>query len=129
MGRKGKEVSNDVKNIINHFKRGLTESAIAEMVDRPRTTIHYIIKKFKTGKPVENKHRSGRPRKFSESDERWILREIKKNPRINATELTKNVEHYLDVTTTPQTVRNVVKRNGFHARSARKSHTYQKRTD
>lgn len=121
MGRKGAEISLDVKEIIiTHFKKGITEQEIAEIVGRPRTTIHYIIDKYKKTKSIENVQRSGRPKKLNEVNERWILREIKKNPKINATVLTKQLEHDLNINVTPQTVRNVIHSNDYHARSARK---------
>ena len=48
MGRKGKEVSDEVKIlIIKHFRSGLTEKQIGEIINRSRTTVHYIIKNGK----------------------------------------------------------------------------------
>lgn len=121
MGRKGKETSVDIRNlIIHHFKLGKSENAISEIVQKSRTTVHYIIKKYKSEKTVVNKARSGRPRKLTEADERRIVHEVKKNPKINASTLAKSTEEYLGISVTPQTIRNVLKKHDFHARSARR---------
>lgn len=128
MSRKGKETSIEVRNlIIHHFEQGLTEIEIADIVQRPRTTVHYIIKKFKCGNSVENKPRTGRPLKLSSNNQRWIVRQIKKNPKTNASVLAKNTEQYMGIKVTPQTIRNVLKSNNFHARSARKKPHISKR--
>lgn len=65
IGRKGQQLSVEVKNlIISHYKRGLSEFKRSEIVNRPRTTVHFIIKKFKEGNSVGNKPRSSRPKKI-----------------------------------------------------------------
>ncbi len=121
MGRKNKEVSEEIKNcIVKYFKSGLTESKIAELVDRPRTTIHYIIKKWKDKKSVENHPRCGRPKVFCKTDERWLVRQVKKEPKTNATVLSKNVKESLNIDVTPQTIRNYLKINDYRGRVARK---------
>ncbi|GFU09978.1 hypothetical protein NPIL_334551 [Nephila pilipes] len=52
-------------------RREKSESAVTENVQKPRTIIHYIIKKFKSVEMVENKPRSGHPKKLIDADERW----------------------------------------------------------
>lgn len=121
MGRKGKETSVDVRNlIIHHFKLGQTENTISQIVQKSRTTVHYIIKKYKSENTVINKARTGRPRKLTAADERRIVHEVRKNPKINASSLAKYTEEYLCTSVTPQTIRNVLKKHDFRARSARK---------
>ena len=75
MGRKGAEIFLDVKNIIvTHFEKEITEQEIAKIVGRPRTSIHYIINKYKKTKSIQNVQRSVSPKKLNEVNERWILR-------------------------------------------------------
>lgn len=121
MGRKQKEVSEEVKKIIvYHYNNGLTQQKIAELVNRPRTTIHYIIKKWKDEKTIENKTRCGRPKALSEGDERWLVRLVKKNPKTNATVLSKSVKENLNIAVTTQTIRNYLKTNDYRGRAARR---------
>ncbi|GFS51143.1 hypothetical protein NPIL_467171 [Nephila pilipes] len=59
MDRKCKETSTEVKNIIiNHFLQGNSENGTSEMVQKPRTTIHYRIKKCKSFETVGNPPRN-----------------------------------------------------------------------
>lgn len=121
MGRKQKEVSDEVKIlIIKHLRSGLTEKKIGEIVNRPRSTVQYIIKKWKETKSVENKQRSGRPKALSIADNRWLVRQIQKNPKTNATILCNNAKEYLGKEITPQTIRNSLKIHGYRGRTARK---------
>ncbi|GFV85310.1 hypothetical protein TNCV_929391 [Trichonephila clavipes] len=91
----------------------------------PRSSIHHEVKKYKEQKSVDNKPRSGRPRKFSEVVERWLVREIKKERKTNASNLAKVTKDYLNIDVTPQIVRNYLHNNGFNARTARKKpYTY-----
>lgn len=128
MGRKSKETSLDVRNlIIHHYKLGKTEKSIAEIVQKPRTTIHYIIKKFKTENTVINKERTGRPRKLTEIDERRIVREVRKDPKSNATVLAKFTEEHIGVSVTSQTIRNVLKNMTSMRDQPERNHTFRRK--
>ncbi|GFY54071.1 hypothetical protein TNIN_237161 [Trichonephila inaurata madagascariensis] len=93
---------------------------ISAIVNRPRTSVHYIIKKYEVKKSVENKARSSRSKHFAEVAERWLVRQIKKDPKTNASNLTKVTKDCWDIDVTPQTVRNHLHNNEFQARTARK---------
>ncbi|GFT83893.1 hypothetical protein NPIL_74321 [Nephila pilipes] len=106
MGRKMKETPTEVKNIIiNHFLQGKFKNVIAETVQKPRITIYYIIKKFKSVGTVENKPRRRCPKKLTDADERWIEPEVKKDPPVNEAKLAKIAESYLNIKVTLQTIR------------------------
>jgi len=66
---------------------GKTYGEISKLLNINRSTIHYIIKKSKSEETVKNKYRSGRPKKLTEREERALIGEIKKNPKISATKL------------------------------------------
>ena len=48
------------------------------------------------------------------------MRQVKKNPHVNATILCKTLKEYLGKDVTPQTIRNYLKINGYRGRIARK---------
>ncbi|GFW62714.1 hypothetical protein TNCV_2624771 [Trichonephila clavipes] len=58
-------------------------------VEKKNTSIHYVVKKYKKQKSVDNKLRSGRPKEFSEAVERWLVHEIKKEPKTYVSNLAK----------------------------------------
>lgn len=121
MGRKNKEVPEDIKKlIVQHYNNGLSEQKIADLVARPRTTVHFILKKWKNNHSLENKTRCGRPKVLSETDERWLVRLVKKEPKTNATILSKSVKEHLNIDVTTQTIRNYLKTNNYRGRVARR---------
>jgi len=62
MGRKGKEMSLDLKKVaVDLFKNGEKISDIAKVLQQPRSTISSIIRRFRESGTVENRPRSGRP--------------------------------------------------------------------
>jgi hypothetical protein len=63
-------------------------------------------------------------------DERWIMRQIKNNPKLSATKMTSEIENNFHKNVNPDIVRRVLRKNNFHGRVARKksfvSQKYQK---
>ncbi|KAK3916467.1 hypothetical protein KUF71_006241, partial [Frankliniella fusca] len=120
MGRKGKETTEaDRKVIIRLHNKCWSLKKIADTVGRPRSTVQSIIDRFSATKTLANKPRSGRPPSLSESDKRFVVREIKKNPRTSA----PKIAAALTVRGTPvstSTVRNTLRDVNFHGRQARK---------
>jgi len=53
-------------------------------VDRPRSTIQSIIDRFCERKTVQNMPRSDRQQALSEIDKRFIIRQIKIDPKTSA---------------------------------------------
>lgn len=59
MGRKGTKTSIELqKLIINHHKNGKSLRKISDIVNRSRSTVQYIIKRFNTESRNENKIRN-----------------------------------------------------------------------
>lgn len=68
------------------------------------------------------------PRKcFTSHDERWILRQVKDNPKISAPKLTEDIQKCLNKVVNPQTVRNVLKKYNYWGRIARRKPFVNKR--
>jgi len=93
---------------------------ISKLLNINRSTIHYIIKKSKSERTVKNKYRSGRPKKLTEREERALIGEIKKNPKISATKLATIVKENFKKDVNPELCRRVLRENDYHARVPRK---------
>ena len=68
-------------------ENGKSYNEIAEIVDRSKCTIHYIIKKSKNEETLANKARSDRSKKLTGREEKFIIRELKKillHPLLNS---------------------------------------------
>ena len=60
MGRKGKELTPEVKQITaDLYQQGRNVKDIEEILNIPRTTISYVIKKFRERGSTENSQRPG----------------------------------------------------------------------
>ncbi|CAF4408170.1 unnamed protein product, partial [Rotaria magnacalcarata] len=71
--RKYKEYSNDLRELaIKHFQSGVSERNIAQKVLIPRTSVHYIISKYKSTKCIGNIIGRGRKRKTTVHVDRCI---------------------------------------------------------
>ena len=79
------------KVIIKNFEEGKTVREISRLIGKPKSTVHDIIKRYRDRKSVENKPKSGRPKLFTSSDERWIIQQVKKNAKVSAPKLGKEV--------------------------------------
>ncbi|GBL80534.1 hypothetical protein AVEN_225232-1 [Araneus ventricosus] len=71
---------------------------------------------FKKTNSVENKQRSGRPRTFSEREERRIVRQVHINPRTRTVKLTPKCKCRFRKSVNPETVRNVLRKHKYHGR-------------
>lgn len=77
---KKKEYSNDLREVvIKHFLNGDSEREIARKVLIPRTSVHYMIEKYKSTKCIENIIGRGRKRKTNTHLDQTIQRKIKVN--------------------------------------------------
>ncbi|GBM99434.1 hypothetical protein AVEN_120248-1, partial [Araneus ventricosus] len=127
MGRKKSEISNGIGELtIYHWKRGSSERKIGEIVNVSKSTVHNIISKYKKTKSVKNRPRTGRPRCFTEREERWIVRKITCNPKISAVKLTSKAQQSFNESAKPETVRNILRKYNFHGRVARRKPFFSK---
>ncbi|GBN87610.1 hypothetical protein AVEN_208236-1 [Araneus ventricosus] len=93
MGRKKSEISIDIRKLtICHWKRESSERKSGEIVNVSKSTVDNIILKYKKTKSIENRPRAGLPRRFTEREERWIVRKNTCNPKTSAVKLTLKVQ-------------------------------------
>ena len=120
MARK-KDISVDVRNlVICHWKSGKSVRCIGEILKLSKSTVFNIISRFKNRSTVENKERSGRPRTFSEREERWIVKQVCNNPRTSAVKLSLECNRRLGKSVCTETVRNVLRKHKYHGRVPRR---------
>lgn len=121
MGRQNGQTSVEIRKlVIKHHLEGKTVRKIADIVKKSRSTVHDIIKRYKTEGRIENKQKISKRKIFNDTDERWLLRKIKEAPTTSAPKLTQMAQEYLSKTCHPETVRNVLRKHNFHGRIARK---------
>lgn len=121
MGRKGKETTAEERKIVLRLhQENKSYAEIAKVINRSRYTIRNIIKRFQGGNSLRNRHRTGRPRKITEREERKIVRTVKKKPKITASEISAMLRADDNLNVHSETVRRALKRAGLSSRIARK---------
>ncbi|GBN04567.1 hypothetical protein AVEN_204418-1 [Araneus ventricosus] len=104
MGRKESEISSGIGELtICHWKRGNSERKIGEIVNVSKSTVHNIISKYKKTKSVKNRPRTGRPRCFTEREERWIVRKVIFNHKTSVVKLTSKAQQSFNESAKPET--------------------------
>jgi len=88
------------------FKNGEKISDIARVLQQPRSTISYIIKRFREAGTVENHPRSGRPRAM---DYQQLEKTVKTDRRAPLVEITAKFNEERNVTVSKRTVRQTLK--------------------
>lgn len=81
----GKKYSTDFKTlIIKEYKKGVSQLEIGRKFALPKSTVSFIINKFKACGTVETLQRGGRPRCTTSREDAKIIREFKKYPEKSA---------------------------------------------
>lgn len=128
MARKGKEITQEEKKIILRLhEQKKSYRDIGKILNRSRYTIRNIVKKFKNKESLINRRRSGRPRKLTIREERVIIRNMKKKPKITSTELKAILGEQFNVDVHQETIRRALRRAGFSSRIARKKPSISKK--
>lgn len=118
---KKKEYSNDLREVvIKHYLNGDSEREIALKVLIPRTSVHYMITKYKSTKCIGNIISRGRKRKTETHVDRTIQRKIKVNRRISASTVKAELQTELNITISESTIRRRAHEIGLYGRIARK---------
>jgi len=103
------------------IERGFASREIAAKIGcKSHVTILNLKKKYEETSKVEDKQRSGRPRKLNERNERTIIRRLMTNECSNAVQLKKSLQINDEINVSSNTVRRALKRNGLSARVKRK---------
>jgi transposase len=106
--------------VIKNHKNGLGYAKISKKLDIPKSSVQYIVNKYiKTGS-IFTSPRKGRPKLCNSRTERVILKTVKANRRVTASEIKDDLQLYHNITVNAQTVRNVIKSSGLNGRIARK---------
>ncbi|GBC09495.1 hypothetical protein RclHR1_08900009 [Rhizophagus clarus] len=107
------QLSNEQKiRAITMLECGLSTREVAKKIGcASNTTILRIKKKYEETGNVENKPRSGRPRKLNERDERILVRRLATEECSNAVQLQKSIKTYNNIEVSANTVRRALKRS------------------
>lgn len=117
----GRQTSLELRNlIIDHFKNGKSQREIAQIVGKARTTVENIIHRFQNEGRVVNKPKISTKKLFSVRQERWILKQIKTDPRLSAPKLRDMVQKQYNIICNAETIRRVLRKDGLNGRIARK---------
>ena len=121
MAPKKKEHDNDLRNlVIQHYKNGDSQREIAVKTLLPRTTVQYMIEKFKSTKCIGNLFGRGRKRKTTAATDRLIQRKLKADRRKSAPAVKIEIENELGISLSADTIRNRAHEVGLYGRIARK---------
>lgn len=85
-----------------------------------KSTVGNIIHRNKYEDRIENLPQTGRPKIFVRREERAIVRKVKKDPRVTATQIAIEAEEEFGKKASPSTVRQVLYRENYHGRTARR---------
>lgn len=106
--------------VLHHFKNGISRRKIAEFVNLPESTVKNIITRFVLENRVVNKGRTAPNKIFNETDERYIVRQMKENPKLSAPKLASQMEQQLGKSASAETIRRILRDHDLHGRIARK---------
>lgn len=126
MGR-AKEYSRDVrKKIVSLHISGLSLGSISKRLQIPRSSVQTIIKKYKTMFTTATLPRSGRKRKLTPGDERFIVRMVRLNPKITKKAIAKDLE-VSGIKVSTSTIKRILHKNDLRGYRARKKPLLQQR--
>lgn len=118
---KGKEISMEIRKLIIKLyleKKSLRE--IGRIVGKTHSSVQNIINFHNSNGNVQKKPRSGRPKKISEREERYILNAIKADPKKSAPKIRDELLQGTATSVNPQTIRNVLHKAGYNGRVPRR---------
>lgn len=121
MGNNRKEISVDERKIIIKFwKEGKSFRNIAKDVGRQYSSVQRVINNFKSTGIYTSKPRCGRPPKLSSRERRDLIKQVKVNPRLTASQLSENTMVKFDKNICADAVRKILKKAGYRGRVSRK---------
>lgn len=69
---------------VKFHKEGIFDKGIAELASRSESAVHYVIKNLNNEENIVNETCAGRPKELTPREEKVVIREMTKNPRISA---------------------------------------------
>lgn len=124
---KTKELSVDLRQkIINFHKSKHSYGDISKRLGIPRSTVQYVIKKFKQFGTVESLPGRGRKPKLSPRTVRKLVRDVDINPRIVVKDIAQDLETQ-GISVSPRTIQRCLNKNGLHGRRPRRTPLHKPR--
>ena len=123
MGRKSKEISRDIRQVIVDMKlEGHKTCAVQSVLKIPESTIRSVWKKYQLTGQIENVKREGRPSKLTQRDKYWIVRHTKANRGsvLNCITNDFNETRNANDSVNPRTIQRFLHKNDFKRRVVRK---------
>ena len=114
--REKKEYSNDLRVVIKHFLNGDSEREIACKVLIPRSSVNYMITKYKSMKCIGNMIGGGRQRKTTIHTDRIIQCKIKTDRRKSSISVKVELQIELKITISETTIRRRAHEIGLYGR-------------
>ena len=106
---KEKELSDIQKAQIVALEPGFSHAKIGAQLNIQRPTITKFLQRFKSRDSIENLPRPGRPRKTSETGDRWIVRNAESETRVPL----KKLKNILNIDLSEQTIRRRLREAGI----------------
>lgn len=107
------------KVVILH-QQGLSQTKISKQTGVSRCAVQALLKKHKETGNVEDRRRSGRPRKLSAADEKHIKLISLRNQKMSSSAISSELAETSGTQVHPSTVRRSLARSGLHGRVAAK---------
>ncbi|CAF3920554.1 unnamed protein product [Rotaria magnacalcarata] len=119
--RKKNEYTNDLRKlVINHFLNGDSKREIVQKTFIPRTSILYIIAKYKSTKCLGNIIDRGRKRKTTAHVDCCIRRKLNTNRRISSSTIKVELQSELSITISESAIKRRPHEAAFCGRVAKK---------
>jgi transposase len=121
MARKSREHGPEIRSrIIELVGQGRSIRNVADALGIPKSTVHDIVTLHRQSGSVHPRPRCGRKPLVTERLTRLVVRMVKRDRAIAATTVAQRLAEDHSVEVTPQTVRNLLRRNGYASRVARR---------
>lgn len=106
--------------VITLHREGHSVRTIAQKTKVSKSTVGYIISKYKNTGLIEDKKRNGRPKKLSQSAEQYLKLCSLRNRKKSSRELAADLKRIRGINVDPSTVRRSLLRSGLRGCVARK---------
>lgn len=115
-----KETSREIRElVVKLYKKNKSLREIGVIVGRAHSTVQSIINRFNTTENIQNKPRTGRPKKLTRRDERSVLMIIHNQPRTSAPNIAAQVQKITGQYVNPECIRRILRKRGYNGRVPR----------
>ena len=107
-------------NVVILHQQGLSQTKISKQTGVSRCAVQALLKKHKKTGNVEDRRRSGRPRKLNAADEKHIKLISLRNRKMSSSVISSELAETSGTQVHTSTVRRSLARSGLHGRVAAK---------